>query len=163
MQTSKVLAICCALAHSVTFASDSGPSEFYTDGCSMFPDGTFDELALWQNCCIVHDLQYWAGGSYADRLAADEALESCVADVGKPTIAKLMLAGVRAGGSPYFITTYRWGYGWPFGRGYKSLSDEEKTQLLNVLEHASDKAFVPIHPIKKWIEDQKTHTDDTTK
>jgi len=40
-----------------------------------------------------------------------------------------MLAGVRVGGSPYYPTPYRWGYGWPYARGYKALSDEEKAQV----------------------------------
>jgi hypothetical protein len=36
-----------------------------------------------------------------------------------------MYEGVRAGGSPWWPTRYRWAYGWPYGRGYQELSDEE--------------------------------------
>ena len=36
-----------------------------------------------------------------------------------------MLTGVRIGGSPYFPTSYRWGYGWPYPRGYQDLSEDE--------------------------------------
>jgi hypothetical protein len=36
-----------------------------------------------------------------------------------------MYEAVRIGGAPHFPTWYRWGYGWPVGRGYKELSQEE--------------------------------------
>ncbi len=102
---------------------------FTTDGCSAFPDGTVKQQSLWVNCCIRHDLAYWKGGSYEDRLIADQDLSSCVAEVGEPEIAQIMLAGVRVGGSPYFPTSYRWGYGWSYPRGYQTLSDEERHQV----------------------------------
>jgi hypothetical protein len=102
---------------------------FTSDGCSLFPDGTYEQQSLWMECCIRHDIAYWQGGTRAQRLAADEALEACVSRVGEPEVAKLMLAGVRFGGSPYFPTWYRWGYGWPYKRGYTELSGEEKQQI----------------------------------
>ena len=37
-----------------------------------------------------------------------------------------MYGGVRAGGSPYFYTWYRWGYGWPFERKYQPLTPSER-------------------------------------
>lgn len=40
-----------------------------------------------------------------------------------------MLAGVRVGGTPYLPTMFRWGYGWPYPRGYKALTDEERQQI----------------------------------
>jgi hypothetical protein len=101
------------------------------------PDGTLAQQSLWVNCCIRHDLAYWKGGTYEERLAADQALEACVARVGEPEIARLMLAGVRVGGAPYFPTSYRWGYGWPYLRGYKALTDAERQQVrdrLRILE-----------------------------
>ena len=107
---------------------------FTTDGCSSFPDGTFEQDSLWASCCIRHDFAYWQGGTYEERLGADEELESCVAGVGEPTIASLMLAGVRVGGTPYLPTSYRWGYGWPFMRGYKPLTAEEKLEVREELE-----------------------------
>lgn len=102
---------------------------FTSDGCSSFPDGTMGQQTLWLSCCIKHDLSYWKGGTYQERLAADLALEQCVADIGEPKVARLMLAGVRVGGSPYFPTGYRWGYGWPFPRGYKALTPVEKQKI----------------------------------
>lgn len=107
---------------------------FTTDGCSAFPDGTMEQQTLWLNCCIKHDLSYWKGGTYQQRLSADLALEQCVAGIGEPKVAKLMLAGVRVGGSPYYPTSYRWGYGWPYLRGYKALSAQEKQQVRDRLK-----------------------------
>lgn len=122
------LLLCTLLFVAPTVKSDS-LKPFTTDGCSMFPDGTYHQQSLWLNCCIQHDLAYWKGGTEQQRLAADQSLEQCVSQVGEPEIAKLMLAGVRVGGSPYFPTSYRWGYGWSYQRGYKPLSDEEKQQV----------------------------------
>ena len=102
---------------------------FTTDGCSDFPDGIEGHEDLWRACCIEHDLAYWKGGTYQQRLQADKRLEQCVESVGQPLIAKIMLAGVRIGGSPYLDTPFRWGYGWPFGRGYKALTASEREQV----------------------------------
>jgi hypothetical protein len=107
---------------------------FTTDGCSLFPDGTYEQQSLWMECCIRHDIAYWQGGTQEQRLAADEALEACVSRVGEPEIAKLMLTGVRIGGSPYFPTWYRWGYGWPYKRGYAPLKEVEKRQVMREIE-----------------------------
>lgn len=107
---------------------------FTSDGCSSFPDGTLKQRELWLSCCVAHDKAYWIGGTYQERLNADKELETCVAKVGEPEIAKLMLAGVRVGGSPYWPTTYRWGYGWDYPRGYKVLSTEEKVLAEKLLE-----------------------------
>ncbi len=109
------------------YASDIKP--FTSDGCSAFPDGTLAQNTLWLTCCTAHDYAYWQGGSYDERLQADHELESCVKKVGEPYIAKLMLAGVRVGGSPFFPTSFRWGYGWPYPRLYKPLTDAEKSQI----------------------------------
>ncbi len=108
-------------------ASDIRP--FESDGCSAFPDGTLQQQELWLSCCQAHDLAYWRGGTYSEREAADLELQACVASVGEPEIAALMLAGVRVGGTPYLPTQFRWGYGWPYPRGYKALSPEELKQI----------------------------------
>ncbi len=110
-----------------TLAQADSPSikPFTSDGCSLFPDGTLKHKQLWLDCCTQHDKAYWAGGTYQQRQQADTALKQCVTQVGEPHIAQLMLAGVRVGGSPYWPTQFRWGYGWPFGRGYQALTDDE--------------------------------------
>ncbi|KGJ94449.1 hypothetical protein [Colwellia psychrerythraea] len=102
---------------------------FSSDGCSAFPDGTYQQKELWLSCCTAHDYAYWQGGTYEERLIADEQLQQCVANVGEPKIANLMLTGVRIGGSPYLPTPFRWGYGWSYPRPYKPLTPEEKRQI----------------------------------
>jgi hypothetical protein len=131
MKTTLYLAVFFLLP-SIACSAELKP--FTSDGCSSFPDGTIDQQSLWANCCIRHDLAYWQGGTYDQRLAADNSLEQCVAQVGEPKIAKLMLAGVRVGGSPYFPTSYRWGYGWPYPRGYKALTAEDKVEIQQKLK-----------------------------
>lgn len=125
-----LLLILCGLTvtHSA-LASEDILKPFTSDGCSLFPDGTYAQQSLWMECCIRHDIAYWQGGTQAQRLRADQALEACVSQVGEPEIARLMLAGVRIGGSPYFPTWYRWGYGWPYQRGYAALNQQEKQQI----------------------------------
>lgn len=101
---------------------------FTSDGCSSFPDGTLAQKKLWLKCCVEHDKSYWQGGTKQQRLDADIQLKQCVESVGKPRIAELMLAGVRVGGSPYWPTKFRWGYGWDYPKGYAELSNQEKEQ-----------------------------------
>ena len=40
-----------------------------------------------------------------------------------------MLTGVRVGGTPRLPTKFRWGYGWPYLRGYKAVTPEEKEKI----------------------------------
>ncbi|WP_456403918.1 hypothetical protein [Thiolapillus sp.] len=110
---------------------------FRSDGCSAFPDGTYWQNELWLRCCYQHDLSYWQGGSKLQRLVADHDLEQCVKSIGEPTIARLMLAGVRVGGSPYWPTPFRWGYGWSYMRGYKPLSADERRQVKLMLQRSA--------------------------
>jgi len=107
---------------------------FTTDGCSLFPDGTFDNQGLWLACCTKHDITYWQGGTWRQRQQADRELKACVTKIGQPEIANIMLSGVRVGGSPFWPTTYRWGYGWDYLRGYKPLSEQEKQSIHKALQ-----------------------------
>ncbi len=102
---------------------------FTSDGCSAFPDGNRAQHELWLACCIAHDFAYWQGGTSAQRKEADDTLAQCVTKTGERAIAQLMLAGVRVGGTPYLPTRFRWGYGWPYLRGYKALTAEELTEV----------------------------------
>ena len=131
--SSTILFILFLIFSPFTFADDLKP--FTTDGCSSFPDGTFEQQSLWAQCCIQHDLAYWQGGSHSDRLNSDQQLAHCVAKVGEPEIAKLMLTGVRVGGTPYLPTSFRWGYGWSWPRGYKVLNQEEQSQVKRNLKN----------------------------
>lgn len=90
----------------------------------------------------MHDLAYWRGGTADQRLKADKRLQACVENTtGNKALAELMLAGVRAGGGPYYFTTYRWGYGWPYGREYKPLTTEESEAA-----DQAEKDFRSTHP-----------------
>jgi hypothetical protein len=115
---------------------------FTSDGCSLFPDGTFEERGKWCDCCQAHDLAYWQGGSSEERNQADATLRDCVlARTGDQNLAETMYLGSQAGGHPAFPTWYRWGYGWPYGRGYKPLSGREKLQVKKKLS-----AYAQQHP-----------------
>jgi hypothetical protein len=114
---------------------------------AYFPTARQKNKSLWLDCCVRHDFAYWKGGTYQERLDADLALEKCVDRLGEPKIAKLMLKGVRAGGSPQFPSPYRWGYGWPFPRNYQALNDEERMQVkaqLDTLQHMIDEVRIEL-------------------
>jgi hypothetical protein len=85
------------------------PKTFTTDGCSRWPDGT------WKDCCVRHDMAYWCGGSFDQRMAADRTLQACVEDkTNSRSLACMMRAGVFIGGAQALPTSFRWGYGWPW-------------------------------------------------
>ena len=110
-------------------------SDFTSDGCSLFLDGTFEKPDLWKECCHKHDIAYWQGGTKEQRLKADLTFKACVEKkTGDSTLAELMYDAVRVGGEPYFPTWYRWGYGWPIGRGYQKLSQQEQVLVQTKLE-----------------------------
>lgn len=112
-----------------------GLKPFTSDGCSAFPDGTFKDSDKWLNCCITHDKAYWLGGTYEERLKADDDLKACIESVGDKKLAKLMWAGVRVGGSPYWFSSFRWSYGWPYTRGYTPVTPEERAYAESLLSY----------------------------
>ncbi len=131
-----VLAVALLLSWSVP--RDARPAElsrFTSDGCSLFPDGTPKDRAKWCDCCLSHDMAYWQGGTVEDREKADHELRACVLDhTQDKNLAETMYLGVRAGGHPAFPAWYRWGYGWPYGRGYAALSEDDRQQVLARLD-----------------------------
>jgi len=133
MNSKLIISFILVLLSNITFAGELKP--FTSDGCSAFPDGTFRHNELWLKCCTAHDYAYWKGGTYSERLEADWALKQCVSAVGVKEIALIMLAGVRVGGSPYFPTKFRWGYGWPYPKQYGALSEAELEEVKNVTKH----------------------------
>lgn len=110
--------------------------EFETDGCSGGMSDLwrrwFGRPPPWEGCCVRHDVRYWAGGTWLDRLRADWLMLVEVACSKKRLallilfIAVAMFVAVRFGGSPYWNTSYRWGYGWDFERrrGYAQIPKE---------------------------------------
>jgi hypothetical protein len=110
-------------------ASPDTLSSFSTDGCSRFPDRSVVKGKEWCLCCVAHDRAYWRGGTAEERRKADEALRACVQErTGDAGLAALMYTGVRIGGSPYWPTRFRWGYGWGYGRYYRSLTPAESAE-----------------------------------
>ena len=110
-------------------------SSFTSDGCSLFIDGTFENPELLKECCLKHDIAYWRGGTEKERESADLAFKNCVKKkTGNAKLAEIIYQAVRTGGEPYYPTWYRWGYGWPLGRGYKELSEEELELVEKKLE-----------------------------
>lgn len=113
-----------------TLAGGGELRDFESDGCSLFPDGKPGDPALWCDCCLAHDVAYWRGGSAEERKRADEALRDCVLQrTGSASLAKLMYAGVRAGGHPVFPVWYRWGYGWTNRENYAPLTAAEEAMV----------------------------------
>jgi len=136
--------------------NDSALDGFTTDGCSgglsigweQF-SARYPEFAVrhgkqppWQDCCVIHDRQYHAGGSgslsanesFEQRKQADLDLKTCVVGTGVwrsaalqdmygltesqvmsfyEAISELMYRAVRLGGMPCSSQPWRWGYGWP--------------------------------------------------
>lgn len=128
------------------------PVDFYTDGCSRFPDGDLRKPDRWLHCCVKHDIAYFRGGVADLRKTADKELKTCVRKAsGSAALAETMYLGVRAGGGPEHHTDYRWAYGWEFGQGYKALS---KTQLSEAQKKI--KAFDCVHDIRKLTQNPDT-------
>ena len=129
---------------------------FKTDGCSMWIDGTPNNPYLWRHCCVVHDKAYWLGGTNQQRNEADETLRSCVSDLAGAGMGNYMYFFVSTGGSPFWFTTYRWGYGWNYlengrPRGYKNLGESDLLQF-KLLEPQADNIIAEdakTHPAKK--------------
>lgn len=129
----KIALICLALILSGC-RSDAGLKPFTSDGCSLFPDRSPISGSDWCECCFVHDIAYWKGGTKAERETADAALRDCVIEkTGNEELAWSMYEGVRMGGSPYFYNWYRWGYGWPYQRKYQALTDTEQKRADDLL------------------------------
>lgn len=120
---------------------------FSSDGCSLFPDSSVISGDDWCSCCFEHDIAYWRGGTAAEREAADRELRACVeARTGDAALGRLMYAGVRAGGSPYFYTWYRWGYGWSYDRKYQALTPAERARADALLAEFFDSESGPVCP-----------------
>lgn len=119
---------------SVSCSSSGNLSEFSSDGCTLFPDQSLILQEDWCDCCFEHDLAYWKGGSKEEREIADSLFKECILEkTGDKNLSELMYTGVRLGGSPYFPTWYRWGYGWDYPRGYSNLSTEEALEADKLL------------------------------
>ena len=125
----RLLVIVCLIALGGCAARPRVLTEFHSDGCSSFPDGTQSNPNKWLSHCIQHDFAYWQGGTREQRLQADRELRRAVSAGGSPVVAEWMYLGVRIGGVPWLPTPWRWGFGWPYPRGYRELSADEEHQV----------------------------------
>lgn len=131
-----------------SFALENKLLPFTTDGCSKVPD------AKVENCCKLHDLDYWKGGSEEERIASDERLFQCVKEKMNPLFGSIFYWGVRAGGSPKLSTSFRWGYGWIYKRGYLPFSQKELLQIKKL--SPKDPRLVPITEAKLRLKQRPT-------
>jgi hypothetical protein len=96
---------------------------FTSNGCSGFRDARFF------SCCFVHDLSYWAGGTWSERSKADRDLWSCVFTVsGERVIADIGYFLVRLGILPGSFVKDGWGRAWynTTRRRYAALTAEQQ-------------------------------------
>ena len=111
-----ILTIVLSTCLCVTAYADNGakpatvtvPDNFKSDGCSLFPDGSY------RDCCVEHDKAYYVGGSWRRRLNADDRLFKCVAGkkgIHHKVVAPFMWVGVRVRGEGFLPTRIRWGFG----------------------------------------------------
>lgn len=109
----------------------------------MMPDGVPGAPLQWRHCCVAHDKDYWLGGTEAERHASDQRIAQCITASAAPILADWVHGNVRWGGSPFWPTRYRWGFGWPYfdatlPRGYKT-PDAHEQQQIEALLPAADK------------------------
>lgn len=102
---------------------------FQSDGCSVWPEGSKKNKTSWLRCCLVHDIAYWRGGTKEEKETADAALQSCVERHDSNFIAELMKFGVSIGGTPKYKTSFRWGFGWNYNRGFLPLNSRERSYI----------------------------------
>lgn len=93
------------------FANAQITNDFVSDGCTSAPNGN------WKHCCYEHDLLYWIGGTFEDRLTADNRLQMCMNDVGGP--GHIYYDFVRSAGLTF------WSSAW---------EDQNKTNQLSINE-----------------------------
>ncbi|MEJ2386361.1 MAG: hypothetical protein P8Y27_03310 [Chromatiaceae bacterium] len=131
------------LAPFSTDGCSGGMSRLWTITAERYPAfaEAHEGVPPWEDCCIIHDRAYHAGGaapdaeaSYAARLAADQELQRCVAATASDrddvlqelygmseaqvrlvyqAIGAAMFQAVRLGGGPCTGLPWRWGYGYP--------------------------------------------------
>ncbi len=106
---------------------------FFTDGCTLFLDGTNKHPNLWVHCCKEHDMRYWFGGSEADRDKTDLRLKACVQDVAGETWAALIYAGVKTGHLSPIKNKTHWSWGWKQERNNIKLNSSEITYIIDEL------------------------------
>ena len=84
------------------------PSGKKSDGCTLIPDGHI------KPCCLIHDQEYFRGGTRDERRESDKKLYSCIKKkngLHHKIFAPFIWLAVRIGGIPFLKTSFRWGFG----------------------------------------------------
>lgn len=116
---------------------------FKTDYCTNYPEGTRESPELWKNCCLEHDMYFWAGGTRAERDEADLQLRSCVEKKAGTSQANIMYYAIRAGSlSPVKFPDKKWNNGWREREDYAQLSEEDIDRI--EAEILSGYSFIPV-------------------
>lgn len=124
---------------------------FETDLCTFWPEGPRNEPQKWAECCVMHDLNYWAGGTDKDRLEADQGLRACVTKIHSKEMGDLMYFGIRAGRlSPIKLKGKGWAFAWPKDRPKKAPLTKEEILLVRE-ELYNNHPSVSIEMIEQFI------------
>lgn len=90
------------------------PEPFVYDGCSLFFDSLFGHD--FSAGCLEHDIVYWAGGTPAERKAADQKLRHTIAETGPVGVLfqyPVYISVRTFGNSPVAqLFDVHWGFGW---------------------------------------------------
>lgn len=131
----------------LTCANASQLRPFETDYCTNYAEGTRSQPELWKHCCLIHDLNFWAGGTKQDRYDADWGLRHCVEESGAYYRARLIYYAVRAGSySPIKFPDKKWNNGWKERPDFQALTQEDIDIIENELSSGYD--FIS-HEIKE--------------
>lgn len=126
----KIFALTLFLSFSFSAIAQETLTEFRTDYCTNYKEGTRQEPELWKHCCLLHDLFFWAGGTKSDRYSADLDLRTCVEETGAYQQAKLIYYAVRLGSySPVKFPDKKWNNGWKKRSDFQALTPEDIDQV----------------------------------
>lgn len=121
--------VCGSVSYSQLASNEILPSGKKSDGCTLIPDGDI------KPCCLVHDREYYYGGTRDERRASDKKLFNCIKNkegLEHKIFAPFIWLGVRIGGLPFLPTSFRWGFGTK-EKGYakpRAANETEETDLL---------------------------------
>lgn len=122
---------------------------FTTEGCTYIPDAfPFVDLEPLGPCCLKHDIQYWLGGTYEEKLDADQELGQCAERIGYPKLFGFALYFGPHQVGPWIPAKYwRWGFGWKYNRGYRPVTPEQREQARRLLQDFTQKLNKALDPI----------------
>ena len=117
---------------------------FFTDGCSGVLDADYLFTGKsYVDCCIVHDIAYWKGGSLEEKERADKVFGQCISEKLNPFLGSLFEQGVKYGGSASFDFPWRWGYGWYPKRPPGLLSGPDWKQVEALIPQSAEDLVIP--------------------